>query len=413
MQRSQYKNKYAIGFQNSIDVAVTCSAGIFQNVDAQFTVKDQPTSINKSTGNAFISNGVEIIDTYKVPNIDLQVVMIPKQLYGIFHLFFQDGSLQLTSTASTKWFYPYSSGVCEIYGTIVKDTSTTENSSMRYLGSVVERLVFYCNNNDYMITQASFLARDCEYKHDPSSDVFTITSDSSLLWRDCITKIGNSYDALEDFDFKDFGLSLENAVVSKKYTSEITQCFILGDFSGKGVFKIPFENSSDNYKKEDFIQKVNDGDIMRVSLYWKSQYAGTAQALSINMLVRIINLSDFNEEEMCLFADFIIVGDDSISSEAGKIVAWNIDAGNDRVVNFTFSGSTTLLGNVFPGDRVVLTDAVAGSTIFYTIENVIDSNTLLLTDSHLAGVGATGVTGFIKRQPISIGLNDEVNRAVS
>ena len=418
-QRSIWEDKYGYGIQTStIDVPSSCTSGIFLMSHSQLDPRFQTIEQRKTTTSSSRSQLIEFSMNGRIPSSRLPIIMSPSQIYPFFRLFFQKGSLQDSSTNTIKWFYPYSfengGSECEVWGTFVRElASTGTTQSQRITGSIVSSLSFLPSTLEYMVLDCSIIGRDFEKNRQTSGDTFTLSTDAPLLWRNCETRIGNSYDSLETFDLKRFGLTLVNNPVGRFYNNSKIKRFNLGNFVGNGRIIVPWENSSTNYKNNQLFTDYENGVVTRLSLYWNTQYATTGSSLSVNLLLRHNSVTISDDKEVSNLSEFILVEDTSFSYDNSKISSWTIDNSDDTKISFTFPGSQTLTGNVFPGDAVVTVDASSGYNNKWTIENVVNFSTVKLTSSHPAGTGAAGSNAIIIRQPINIGLNDNVNRGIT
>ncbi len=409
---------------SGIDTPVACSNGIDTGVSGLFMLNhpdlyteqfqiDFPKTIRSASRNA----GIEYAITGKYPNFFTNTVLTTKQSFPFLRLFFQRGSLQDSEDATIKWFYPYSydsNGCsCEVWGTIVRDLSSGETLSHRVSGAIVKSLTISVNAAEYISIRSELIGRALETNHDSSGDTFTLTTESPLLWRNVASKIGDSYTALQTCDLKDFALSVKNDAKSRVFNSSAIQKFNLGRVTGLGSITIPWENTSTGWTNNTALDDMFSGELTRLSLYWGNQYVSTAYTMSINMLVRYMKGKISEDKEISNEMSFIIVEDNSFSSDNSYISSWSVDSSSADTINFTFPSTQTLTGNVFPGDVVLTLDASVGATTRWVVENVLDSNSVRLTTNHSAGVGASGTTVTIIRQPINIGLNDDIDRYIT
>uniref|UniRef100_A0A6M3XK38 Tail protein n=1 Tax=viral metagenome TaxID=1070528 RepID=A0A6M3XK38_9ZZZZ len=339
----------------------------------------------------------------------------PKEAYPFLRLFFQKGSLQDSTTNTKKWFYPYSydGSTCEVWGSIVRELAATGTSTSHRLTGAVCNSITISPTADYIDLTASVISRDIELNRDTSGDTFTLPTDAPLLWRNSVTKMGNSYTAPETCDFRGIKTNLKNNITGKFYNNDKVKRFNIGNFTGNGTVIIPWENGTTNYTDNQVLTDFLNGTLTRLSMYWIDQYLTSGYSFSVNLLCRYIQGNIGEETEISNSMNFVLVEDYSFSSSNSKISTWTIDGSDASLMTFTFPSTETLTGNVFPGDVVATLDASAGHTINWVIERVVDADTVKLINNHTAGTGASGTSVIIKRQPISIGLRDEINRGIT
>jgi hypothetical protein len=461
-QLSQQSDKYAIDFQSAIETAVECSKGIDTDKSGIFILSHSDLSSNqtildvlKAIKSASRHSSVEYANTNKNPRIQLQTLYSPKNVYPVFRTFFQKGVVDSTiikvldangtsyncttnildadgnvikvsksvmdadgnsydvSITDIEWFYPYSyeenGGVCNSWATIVRGVSTGDTNSHRMIGAICDNFSISVSADDYIYFNANMPCRDVEYSYNASGDNFTLSTDSPFLWRNCVTKLGNSYNPLETFDLKSFDLSVSNNAKARLFNNSKIQKFNLGRVTGNGKFITPWENTSTNFQNVTSLSDLFAGNVCRLSLYWGNQYASTAFTSSINVLLRYNNENIANDSELSNDMSFTLVEDFSFSTDNNKITSWSVDSASADTINFVFPSTETLLGNVFPGDVIRTPDASSGATDNWIIESITDINTLKLKKNHSAGLGATGTKVTIVRHPINIGLNRDIS----
>jgi len=423
-QRSTQQDRYALDFQSSIETAVSCLNGIdtgksgitmfnHSSLYANQNILSQEKTVRSASRNQL----VEYQNTTTNPSVSFQIMLSPKLAFAPFRLFFQRGSLQDSEDSTVKWFFPYSfeegGSTCETWATIVRDLSSGETHSHRLIGAVSNRCSISIDPTEYGIINCEFIGKQYDFSYNSSGDNFTLSTDAPLLWRNCVTKIGNSYNSLETFDFKELSLSLSNSVVGKKFNNASVQRFVLGKIEGTGSFVVPWENSSTSFTYNTLLSNLLSGNVTRLSMYWGRQYVDTGSTVSINLLIRYNKGGVSSDDEISSDMAWELVEDASFSSENGKIVSWEIDSSSANIVHVVFAGTETLIGNVFPGDVILTLDAVTGQNIKWKIEKILTSTSLRLSAAHVAGVGASGSNFTIIRHPINIGINDKLNRNIT
>jgi len=398
---------------------VAATTGLYLDTHPSINPQIQIYSSTKSKGTAADSYNYEYKNSTRLPSILLPARITPKEAYPVLRLFFQKGSLQDSSVNTKKWFYPYSyvdgGESCEIWGTIIRETASTGiSSSVRMTGAICNSFsINLAGGGDYLNLRANLVGRDVEYDHNTSGDTFTLPTDAPLLWRNANTKIGNSYDALETLDLRDFNLTCNSNPKPRFYNNEKVKHFNLQRITGMGSITVPWENSSTNFTNSQVLSDYLNGSLFRLSTYWVDQYITSGYSMSINLLGRYTSGLLAREDELSNAVGFILVEDDSFTSNNNKILTWAIDASDASKITFTFPANETLMGNVFPGDIVILTDASSGNNTEYEIERIISSTQLKLVSNHAAGTSANGTGVIIKRNAISIGLDDNVNRGIT
>jgi len=418
-QRSIWKDKYGIGYQSSLTSPILTSSGLYLGDHPSINPQIQIYNAPKSKGTAANSYNYEYKNSTRLPSILLPIRITPKEIYPVLRLFFQKGSLQDSTVNTKKWFYPYSYAdggeSCEIWGTLVRETATTgTSSSVRMTGAICNSFsINSATGRDYVNVRANLIGRDIEYDHDTSGDTFTLPTDAPLLWRNANTKIGNSYDSLESLDLRDFNLSCNSNPRPRFYNNEKVKHFNLQRITGTGSIIIPWENSSTNFTNSKVLCDNLNGSLFRLSTYWVDQYVTSGYSMSINLLCRYMSGLLAREDELSNAVGFVLTEDDSFTSSNNKISTWATDASDASKITFTFPANETLTGNVFPGDVLILTDASSGNNTEYEIERIISSTQLKLVNNHAAGTSANGTGVIIKRNAISIGLDDNVNRGIT
>lgn len=417
-QRALWADKYSLGYQSSLTTAVAGSVGVFMFNHASANPQLLVYNADKSKATAANSYNYEYANSNKMPNMLIPTRVTPKEVYPFLRLFFQRGSLQDSTVNTKKWFYPYSyqsnGGSCEIWSSLIRETATTGTAkSHRVTGAICNDITINPVGRDYVNITANMLGRDIELNHETSGDTFTLPLDAPLLWRNATTKIGDSYTALETLDLKSFSMNIKNNARGSFYNNALVKRFNLERVTGNGSLLVPWENSSTNYTDNQVLTDLLNGSLFRLSVYWKDQYLASGYSLSINMLGRFVSGMIGNDAELSNQMQFIMAEDDSFTSSNSKVSTWAISGSTASQITLGFNSTETLLGNVFPGDILILTDALAGSNIQYEIERIISSTVLKLTTNHAAGTSANGTGVIIKRQPISIGLRDETNRNIT
>ena len=417
-QRSTWQDKYGYGIQtSSISTSAACTSGIFLMNHPNLDINTKTIDTEKTVVSASRNQLVEFAIDGRNPTAQFPIMVSPKQVYPFLRLFFQKGSLQDSTTNTIKWFFPYSyssvGNECEVWGSFVRELSTGSTYSQRIVGAICNSLTLVPSDMEYMTMNCGLTGRDLEVNHNTSADTFTLSTDAPLLWRNCVTKIGNSYTVQETCDLKRFEMLLLNSAKGRHYNNSKVQRFNLGKFYGTGAFTTPWENSSTNYTKTKVFDDFYNGTVSRLSLYWNDEYATSGYSVSLNMLVRHIKVSISDEKEVSNISRFMMVEDASFSYENSKIASWTIDGSDASKIIFTYMGSETLIGNVFPGDVVLTLDAITGSNTRWVVERIVSSTTAKLTTNHTAGVGSSGSNAVVLRQPISVGLNDMTNRLIT
>lgn len=362
-----------------------------------------------------MNNTVEFATAGRMPVALFPIRVTPKETYPFIRLFFQRGSLQDSTTNTKKWFYPYSydGSTCEIWGSIVRELATTGTSKSHRLTGAICNGITLMPTADYIDLTASVIARDIELNRDTSGDTFTLPTDAPLLWRNSVTKMGNTYDALETCDFRDIKINLKNSITGKFYNNAKVKRFNIGNFNGDGSIIIPWENSTTNFTDNQAITDFLNGTLTRISMYWIDQYLTSGYSMSVNMLCKYVQGRIGTDAEISNAMNFVLVEDYSFASANSKISTWAIDGSDASLVTFTFPANETLTGNVFPGDVIATLDASAGQGVNWVIERVVDTDTVKLVNNHTAGTSASGTVVTIKRQPISIGIDDQTNRSIT
>lgn len=417
-QRSIWLDKYGLGYQSTITGAVSASAGIFIQQHPSINARIQVYTPEKAKGTAASSFNYETENSTRSPVLSIPTRISPKEIYPFLRLFFQKGSLQDSSVNTKKWFYPYSykseGESCEIWATIVRATASSgDSNSHRMTGAICRSFSINPSGTDYINLTANLIGRDLEIDHECSGDTFTIPADAPFLWRNAVTKIGNSYDAQETLDLREFSLTCNNNAVPRFYNNEKVKHFNLQKITGMGTLTIPWENSTTSYLDNQTIEDYLNGSLFRLSAYWVDQYITSGYSLSINLLGRYMSGMISNDTELSNTMGFVLVEDDSFTSENNKISTWTIDVTDASKITFTFPSNETLTGNVFPGDVLILTDASSGSNTEYEIERILSGTQLKLVNNHVAGISASGTGTIIKRNPINIGLDDNTNRNIT
>lgn len=416
-QRSRWQDRYGYGEQSAIDTAVASSYGLFM-VDHSDLSPGQEQIISSKIGRAAAkTNLTEFEIKNKVTFCSLPLIVSPAQIYPALRFFFQSGSLQDSTTNTIKWFYPYSysstGSVCEVWASLFRDTSSGTTRSQRMTGAISHELEISLGRGEYITAISKFLGRDLEINRNTSGDTFTLSTNAPLLLRNCVTKIGNSYEALETFDLKSFNLRIRNNAKARTYNSSYVSRFNLGRVEGQGEIITPWENNSTNYNYTQAYTDFFAGTLTRISIYWADQYLTSGSSMSINLLGRFVKGRIAEDKEISNTMEFVLVEDASFSYENSKITDWVVDGSDASLIDLTFSGSEILTGNVFPGDAIVTDDASIGNSSYWTIERIIDTNTIKLTSNHTAGTGASGNKIRIIRQPINVGIRDGINRGIT
>ena len=397
--------RYVIGFQSSIDTPVVCSGDIatgvlFSNYP-DFTVDNiilDNEYLRGSSAKHYKLNYRKSVYAYKIP---FSIVATPTSLYPILRLFFQRG---YHITGDTVWFYPYSyelsGSVCSVWGTVVRKLTDSNADSQRLSGAIIDTLAF--DLSDYFLkVTGNFTARRLETDYDSTNDDFTLDTEGSLLKRQVISKIGDSYTALQDFDIESLALNIRNNIKPRYYNNEYIKRYTLGKVTSDGRLRCPRENSSTDYNDDVFLNYAEGTKVVRICVYWDSLYSPT---VSISFLAKLVDIEQEIAEGNSNTIVFYAVEDSSFSFFDNKIQEWQVDSSDATIVSLTLATDVVLTGNVFPGDKILMKDST-NSIKLYKISDIIDDNTIKLSEAHIDGTGAGGEQAVIIRQPITIGIN--------
>lgn len=423
MARSNYQTRYAVELQSAFGTAVsTLSTGIQDSslaVDVDksgILLNDNPPidpgvetiDQRKSVGSASRRGGIgaEYQMGHRNPTASWGFDVSTRVLFPFLEVFFQSG--RVTSAAEAKWYAPhsYTAGVVDTTNngkalTIVQDLGGSNSQKVQDM--IAASLEITGDETTPIQASVELMGGEHDTSYDASSDDFNYAAVAPLLFMNAQAFLGDGSTALEAADVPGLSVTLNNGAVAKHYNSEYITRFQLADFTGSGTLNMPWNSGTSSYDDDVMLERFVSGSVTRLVFGWGASAAAdlddldTDNDMTIALLIRYTGATIGGEDELMTELPFDLVEYPTITTE-DNISSFTVASG---VVTPTFSGSETLVGNVYPGDVAIIDQTT------YTIASVDwGSGTFTLDDT---GVNS-GTDLIVLGQPVIIGINDSQAR---